>query len=277
MRSTLKLSRERLRIVEARYTIGNSSRLELQQAKVDFNADSSNVLSQHQVVHASRIRLNELMALPDVDALTVVQDSSIISNLALDENTMWTNTLANNTSLRIMQKEVRLSELDYKKIKSRNYPTVRLTAGYGYIANWYGNSTTDLQRRWGANYGMNVAIPIFDGLNRRREQRNARLEIENTTLRTEELLLQLKADMSNLWMSYKNNLSLCALEYENTTIARDNYGIAIDRYKLGDLSGIELREAQNSLFQAEERLAAAEYATKVCEISLLQLSGQIIR
>lgn len=52
--------------------------------------------------------------------------------------------------------------------------------------------------------------------------------------------------------------------------------IAIDRYKLGELSGIELREAQNSLLEAEERLSVAEYSTKICEISLLQLSGQIL-
>ncbi|MSB61410.1 TolC family protein, partial [Paeniclostridium sordellii] len=39
---------------------------------------------------------------------------------------------------------------------------------------------------------------------------------------------------------------------------------------------IELREAQNSLLEAEERLSVAEYSTKICEISLLQLSGQIL-
>ena len=58
--------------------------------------------------------------------------------------------------------------------------------------------------------------------------------------------------------------------------AQENYNIAIERYKLGDLSGIELREAQNSLLAAEERLSTAEYSTKICEISLLQLSGQIM-
>ena len=58
LRSTLELSRERLRIVEERYYIGSMSRLDLQQAQVDFNADSSNVLNQLEQVHTSRIRLN---------------------------------------------------------------------------------------------------------------------------------------------------------------------------------------------------------------------------
>ena len=45
---------------------------------------------------------------------------------------------------------------------------------------------------------------------------------------------------------------------------------------LGDLPGIEMREAQMSLLDAEERILVAEYNTKICEISLLQLSGGIM-
>jgi len=49
----------------------------------------------------------------------------------------------------------------------------------------------------------------------------------------------------------------------------------MERYKIGDLSGLELREAQNSLLEAEQRLLTAQYNTKLCEISLLQISGKI--
>ena len=44
---------------------------------------------------------------------------------------------------------------------------------------------------------------------------------------------------------------------------------------LGNLSGIEMREAQKSLLDAAERILSAEYDTKMCEISLLQLSGGV--
>ncbi|WP_455628662.1 TolC family protein [Parabacteroides chinchillae] len=276
LRSTLDLSRERLRIVEERYFIGSMSRLDLQQAKVDFNADSSNVLNQLEVVHTSRIRLNELMALQDVEEEIQIKDSLIYPNPFLDEVELWKNTLATNASLLIAQKNKTLSELDYKKIKSRNYPYVKMNAGYGYTANWYEVGTTDLQKRLGLNYGLTVGINIFDGLNRRREQRNARIQIKNQELRTQELELSLRANLSNFWMAYQNNLQLWKLEKENLVAAQENYRIAIDRYKLGELSGIELREAQNSLLEAEERQSIAEYSTKICEISLLQLSGQIL-
>lgn len=276
LRSTLDLSRERLRIVEERYFIGSMSRLDLQQAQVDFNADSSKVLNQLEVVHTSRIRLNQLMALDNVEEQIQIKDSLIYPNPFLDEIELWKSTLSSNTSLLIVQKNKLLSELDYKKVKSRNYPYVRLNAGYGYTANWNEVGTTDLQQRLGLNYGLTVGIDLFDGLNRRRERRNARIQIQNQELRIQELELALRADLSNFWMAYQNNLDLWSLEKENLVAAQENYRIAIDRYKLGELSGIELREAQNSLLEAEERQSIAEYSTKLCEISLLQLSGQIL-
>ena len=276
LRSSLDLSRERVRIAEERYHIGSGSRMDLQQAQVDFNADSSNVLNQLEVVHTSRIRLNELMALDNIDEQIALKDSVIRPNIFLDEVDLWQSTLASNASLLIAQKNQTLSELDYKKVKSRDYPYVKLIAGYGYTANWYEVGATDLQQRLGLNYGLTVGLNLFDGFNRRRERRNARIQIENSQLKKQELELGLRADMSNLWMAYRNNLDLWSLEKENVVVALENHRIAIDRYKLGELSGIELREAQISLLEAEERQSIAEYSTKLCEISLLQLSGQIL-
>lgn len=276
LRSSLDLSRERVRIAEERYHIGSGSRMDLQQAQVDFNADSSNVLNQLEVVHTSRIRLNELMALDNIDEQIALKDSVIRPNIFLDEIDLWQSTLASNASLLIAQKNQTLSELDYKKVKSRDYPYVKLNAGYGYTANWYEVGATDLQQRLVLNYGLTVGLNLFDGFNRRRERRNARIQIENSQLKKQELELGLRADMSNLWMAYRNNLDLWSLEKENVIVALENHRIAIDRYKLGELSGIELREAQISLLEAEERQSIAEYSTKLCEISLLQLSGQIL-
>jgi len=70
-------------------------------------------------------------------------------------------------------------------------------------------------------------------------------------------------------------MQLTDLETENLQVATQNYEIAMERYRLGDLAGIELREAQNNLLAAEERLLQAKFNTKLCEISLLQISGQL--
>ena len=270
----VQLSRERLRIVEARYHIGNFSRLDYQQAKVDFNADSAQYMKQQEVLHTSRINLNELMGNEDVDQMLYIHDSLIVVNSALDFEELWNATLSVNSSLLKADQNTQLAQMDYKKVNSRNYPYVRLNAGYGYTLNKYEINSYSRRDNLGFRGGVTVGFNIFDG-NRRRERRNASIAIKTARLQRDELELQLRADLSNLWQAYRNNLEMLNLERQNLIAAKDNHEIAMERYMLGDLSGIEMREAQKSLLDAEERILSAEYDTKLCEISLLQISGKI--
>lgn len=273
-RYAVSLSKERLRIVEERYHIGNFSRLDFQQATVDFNADSAQYMKQQELVHTSRINLNELMANKDVDRPIRVRDSVIDLNRILDFDDLWNATLSVNANLLHADQNTVLAQLDYKKVLSRNYPYLRLNAGYGYTFNKYDVNATRQRSNWGFSGGITIGFNIFDG-NRKREKRNASLAIRNAQLEREQVEQALRADLSNLWQAYRNNIRLLHLERQNLIAAKENHEIAKERYLLGDLSGIEMREAQKSLLDAEERILSAEYDTKMCEISLLQLSGKI--
>ena len=244
----MSLSKERLRIAEASHLVGKFSGLDYQQAKVDFNADSAQYIKQQELLHSSRIQLNELMANNNVNQIIVIKDSTIDVHSDLLFDDLWNATLSTNASLLKADQNTVLAQLDYKKINSRNYPYLKLNTGYGYTFN-----------------------------NRRREKRNATLAFKNRRLERQELELALRSDLSNLWQAYRNNLQLLNLERQNLVTAKDNHDIAMDRYIQGDLSGFEVREAQKSLLDAEERILSAEYNTKLCEISLLQISGKITK
>ena len=271
----MSLSKERLRIVEARFHIGDFSRLDYQQAKVDFNADSAQYMKQQELLHTSRIELNELMANKDVDEFFIIRDSLINVEHVLNFDELWNATLQVNASLLKAMQNQNIARLDYKKVCSRDYPYVRLNGGYGYSLNKYEMGSNTHRSTLGLNFSVTVGFKLFDG-KRRRERRNASLAVQTARLEREQVEQALRADLSNLWQAYRNNLELLNLERQNLIAARDNHEIAMERYMLGDLSGIEMREAQKSLLDAEERILSAEYDTKLCEISLLQISGKIM-
>ena len=273
-RYAVELSRERLRITEERFKIGSFSRLDLLQTRVDFNADSSRYMSQQEAVMASRIRINELIALQDINQRITARDTSIVVNKDLIWETLHENTLKANSQLLMAENQTRVSELDLRSVRSRNYPYLKLTAGYGYNYNRYGNSSTHHRSSLGPDLGLKLGFSIFDG-NRRREQTNARIELDNARLTVEKTRQSLIADLANFYQAYRNNIEVIALEEQNLIAARENYEIAKERYLLGDLPGIEMREAQLSLLDAEERLLSAKYNTKLCEISLRQISGDV--
>ena len=276
MSYAVTLSRERVRIDEERYNLGGVSKLELLQSQVYLNADSSRLARQNEVLRAAQIRLNELMAAEDLGRIIILKDTCIIINEDLLYDELYELTMQFNTSLKIASKSQAISELDYNIIKSRSYPYLTMSSGYSFAYSGYETGSMDYQHVRGANYGLTLGVPIYDGLNRRRERSNALIEIENRRIQYQEIEQEVKGDLLTLYYAYENNLRLLRLEEQNLEVARENHEIALERYKLGNLSGIELREVQKSLLDAEERLVSVKYLTKLAEISLLQISGLIM-
>ena len=269
------LSDERLRIVQERWAIGNNSRLDLQQAQVDFNADSAKSLKQRELLSSSRIRLNALMANHDVDARIEAADTAITLCPTLRFDSLWAACLRTNTSLLQALSQRRLADIDLRAVRSRDYPYVRLSGSYAYAYSHSGSGQGTDRHTLGADVGVTVGMTLFDG-NRRRERANALIAADNAEQARQNVMLNLRADLTDLWQAYQNNLALLALEEQNVVTARSNHAIACERFLLGDLSGIEMREAQQSLLDAEERILEAQYNTKVCEISLKVISGRVM-
>ena len=67
------------------------------------------------------------------------------------------------------------------------------------------------------------------------------------------------------------------MEEQNREVARENNEIAIERYRVGTSSPLELREAQINLLEANLRFLNAAYSIKTGEIDLLMLSGKILK
>jgi outer membrane protein TolC len=185
-------------------------------------------------------------------------------------------TLARNTGLQIASKDKTISEVDYKLITSRSYPYLNMSSGYSYNQNTYSASTTKNKYVNGMNYDLTIGINIFDGMNQRRSIRNSSIEVKNKELRYLEIEQGLKADLLTLYSAYSNYLRLINLEQQNLQTATENLNIAMERYKLGNLSGIDLREVQMSLLNARESLLSVKYQTKNAEILLLLISGRIM-
>ena len=276
MAYAVELSRERVRIDEQRYLLGASSKLELLQSIVYLNADSSIYAKQNEVLRASQVRLKKLMATDDLEEIIVLKDTTIQVNPGLQYRELLESTVTNNTSLLLASKDKVISELDYKIIASRSYPYINMASGYTYNNNSYETGTYRDQQVRGMNYSLTLGMDIFDGLQRKREKANAKLEIETKEYQYQEIEQEVKASLITIFYAYENNLKLLKLEEQNLDVARENLGIALERYKLGNLSGIDLREVQKSLLDAEERLISVKYQTKLAEISLLQISGKVM-
>ena len=270
------LSKERLRIDMDRYLLGSSSKLQVLQSQVYLNADSSGLSRQYETVRAAQIQLNELMALKELATQFITKDSSIEVNPDLVYEKLLEETLVKNTALNIATRNKIISEYDYRIIVSRSYPYLSFTSGYSYNYNTFSSSPTKNQLTNGMNYGVTFGLPIFDGFNQLRNMRNSSIQIRNTELIYKEIEQGVRADLLTIYSAYANYLRLTTLEEQNLQTATENLEIAMERYRLGELSGIDLREVQKSLLDANESLSSIHYQAKLAEISLMQISGRIM-
>ncbi|HNW57106.1 MAG TPA: TolC family protein [Bacteroidales bacterium] len=276
MKYAVSLSKERLRIDEDRYLLGSSSKLQVLQSRVYLNADSSNLSKQTEIVRSAQITLNELMAVEDLGVRFISKDTVINIGSYLLYEKLHEEMMAGNTSVLIASRNKTISEYDYRIILSRSYPYLNVSTGYSYTFNTYSNSSYTRQYTDGLNYELTFGVNLYDGGNQRRSIRNSSLEVDNKELMYRKVEQSVNADLLKIYSAYSNNLRLIKLEEQNLQTATENLDIALERYKLGSLSGIDLREVQKSLLDARESLLSVQYQTKLAEISLQLISGKIM-
>lgn len=272
----VSLSRERVRIDRERYLLGGASKLQLLQSMVYLNTDSSRFARQKETLKTAQIRINQLISAENIGQNIIPGDSMIQINKGLVFDSLFAATQKSNTSLLIARKNTTISEYDYRIISSRSYPYLNLNSGYNLSRNDYESGANERIETGGFNYGLTLGVNIFDGFNKRRDRSNARIAIENQEYLYKQIEQSVNGDLLAMFYAYQNHLLLLNLEVENLKTANENLEIALERYKLGNLSGLELREVQQSRLEAEERLILVQYQTKIAEISLLQISGGIM-
>ncbi len=271
--SSIAISRERLRTAENRFSIGKASRLEVLNVQVNLNTDESNRIKQANTVQNLKIALNNLLARDLQAEFNVVEEVNIDETLKLGD--MLELAKANNPDLILISINRRLAELDEKTIRANRYPTIRLNGGYNFSESESSLGFVAESRSRGLTYGVTASVNIFDGFNQRRNERVAKLRIENADLQIAQTNLQIETEISQAYNVYRTNLALVDIEEKNEQIARQNLNITLDKYKIGTLSAVEFRDAQENFINAVSRFNAAKTQAKLSETLLMELIGKI--
>lgn len=258
-----------------KYSIGRESGLEYKQAKIYLNSDSSRLLLQQENVKNAYIELFRLMNLP-LDSQVKINDTIIPEPLLNIDNLVKTG-LENNTELLAAKSGIRVAHLDIKIAKSALYPTLDFTAGYNYNLNKNLYFPSKYDEANGYNWGFNLSIPVFDGNEVNRKIKNAKILRDNAALSYEQARQNLESELLQLYNIYTNNLRLIEFEKESTGAAYLNLDAALEKYRLGALSGIEFRDIQLSYLDASDRMLNAIYQAKISEINLHLLVGDLFR
>src|SRR6185503_6504913 len=186
-----------------------------------------------------------------------------------------------NPSVLVAQKNIDIARFTLRERQAERFPTVAFNSAYNFNQTTnqavINNFSTLFNQNRGFNYGLTATIPILNNFNSRRLIKQAKWNIEYQTLVYENQRSVTALNVINAYQSYEQQKKALALEEENILLARENLDIVFQTYRLSAATLLQLKEAQNSLADAYNRLIAARYNTKVAETELLKLKDELVR
>jgi len=271
--TAVAISRLRLNTAENRYKIGKAAKLEVLNATVDLNTDTTNLLRLRDMVRARKIILNELLA-RDVNTDFAIRDS-IITDPSLKFDQLLNLSSQQNPVIQTAFINERIARLNLKQVKSTRYPTLGVNTGYNFTRSHSELGFARDSKGQGFTYGLTASVNIFNGFLQKRNEKNAQIEIENAQLDYNRLKQNITAQLSSAYQTYLTNLQLVDLEKSNQNVAKQNMDITLAKFRLGSVTPVEFREAQRNYLEASVRFTDSEYQAKQAEIALKELAGNL--
>lgn len=273
LKGAIDISRTQLRIANDKFAVGRASRLEVLNAQVNLNTDTGNLVIQYQQYKTTKIQLNQLL-IRDLQT-----DFSVADTIVVDEKLALADVINNaqlqNPAILSAQINQRLAEINLKQVRATRYPQVGVTSGYTFTNSKTPAGFTLSQNVHGFNYGLTASINIFNGFNQNRREKNAKIQIDNAGIAAKQTRLNIESQINSLFVAYLSGLDLVKLEEANVNLNKKNLDITLDKYKLGNITPLEVREAQRNYLDAQSKFFAAQYQSKQAEIMLKQITNSI--
>lgn len=278
LEEALAISRSRLQRAKYQYEYGQVTRLEMLNAEVDINNDSISFISAKQQLANAKRGLNIVLGLDKPTNYEVETDVDFNKMMNFEE--LQQKTIANNSLLLQNEKNIAISEFNIKINKANYLPSLNFTSSYGFNRTENENLINPFGARLitsdGLNAGLNLSWNIFDGGATKTRVSNAKIALENQEIALAQQKVTIVNNLKNTWENYNNQLFILKAQETNVLTSKNNFDRTEERYKLGQVSSIEFRQAQNNLLNSKTAYNNAKFDAKLIELQLLQLSGEIL-
>ncbi|MBT1706498.1 TolC family protein, partial [Chryseosolibacter indicus] len=245
----------------------------------DLNAQRTQIVQQETIIAQLKEQLNALVGLQLPTTYEVAD--TIVIDLNLDKEGPFDNLENSNFGLMASRKNLSIASLVLRERRAEYLPFLNFNAAYNYSrvdnTRLINPFAAVFSQTNGLNYGFTVSLPILNGLNTRRLTQQARIDLDRQTLLYEQQKTNVSATLRSALVNYENAKRILLIEEETIGAAKENVAIALETFKRGVTTFIELRTAQQSLADAYYRLITARYNAKLAETELLRLNGSLLR
>ncbi len=273
-----------------REELGSRTTTDVLRWEVQLAEDKGNIINAQNALALSRLQLNEVMGvdlsteytLVDVDTADSINITAAretlprlafiggTGSLGLSEDDGF---LVSHPSMKVMQSNLRLSELAIDKSWVNFKPRVNLFFQYGWERN--GTFALDGIRPWAL--ALSVSFPIFNGFGDYTNLQMAKAEYEKTSEQVESFRRGLLLQATNARLTVKAtrqriNIAKAGLEHAKSVL-----GSVSRRYDAGAASNVDMIDAQTAYTSAKTNYITAQYDFLISEVQLARTTGSLSR
>jgi outer membrane protein TolC len=269
---SIEASEQRVAIVKTRQELGVANQADLLQSSLDLNALLQAKQNQLLVLDQVKADLFNSMVVPAnsnyvfTDSIQVDQ-KMILSDI---ESKMKAHPL-----LQSAQQLINVNQFLEKETKALMYPTLRANSGFNYNSNKSTAGFILLNESYGPFLGFNLSIPIYAGTANKRAYKNAQINTVNSKIQYDNTAQNLSTELFKTYQNYQNSLKQTPVEIENYKMSDALLSLVMERFKLGEATIVDVKQAQQSFETAGFRLTSLQFSAKIAEIELKRMSNQL--
>ncbi|HVX89141.1 MAG TPA: TolC family protein [Gemmatimonadales bacterium] len=240
--SLLQMAREQLQA-------GTSAAIDVTRAEVNSAANRGQLVAARNARAQSRLELARALYLP-ADTVLVLADSLDASTVDLpaDAEAAVAFALAHRPEMAAERERTRALSLQRSAVVWENLPSV---AGFGQV-NESGVADDELHYSW--SVGVQVSIPIFDGLRRQRRASEQSAKLDAQTVRERDLRSQVEVEARSALLDLTSAREGVEVAAERLRLAEQELRQSEERFRAGAAGSVETTQAQLGLFAARDGL-----------------------
>jgi outer membrane protein TolC len=272
IQKSIETSKQRLDIVQTRQKIGVANQADFLQSNLDLNALIQAEQNQLLIIDQAKADLLNTIVMPNTTSVIINDSIKVDDQLVLSAVEA---KIKEYPLLQSAQQLVNVNQFLEKETRSLTYPTLRASTGFNYNSNKSAAGFILLNESYGPFLGLNLSIPIYSGGANKRAIKNAEINTKSAKIQLQNTEQDLTTELFKTYQSYKNSLKQTPIEIQNFEMSQSLLDLVMQKYKLGQATMVDVKQAQQSFETAGFRLVSLRFNAKIAEIELKRLSNQL--
>jgi outer membrane protein TolC len=269
---SIEASEQRVAIVKTRQELGVANQADLLQSSLDLNALLQAKQNQLLVLDQVKADLFNTMVLPANSNYIFTDSIQVDQKMILSD---VESKMKAHPMLQSAQQLINVNQFLEKETKALMYPTLRANTGFNYNSNKSAAGFILLNESYGPFLGFNLSIPIYAGTSNKRAYKNAQINTVSAKIQYDNTAQSLATELFKTYQNYQNSIKQTPTEIQNYEMSDALLTLVMDRFKLGEATIVDVKQAQQSFETAGFRLTSLKFSAKIAEIELKRLSNQL--